>query len=262
MIDVVLFLKLFLSQVQNDIKANLEYRANAVSWFLADVSLYGVMFFSFLFFTQRVDNLGGYSQNDVMLYVTTFFLCNNIFAVLFSEGVSSMGGLIQYGGLDRILTMPHPPVLLVLLKGFNTPALLATFFLVPLNLYFVGDASAGRIIAYYVAVAMGSVTLALILLNASCLNFRSIRADSIAGLITLLLSVAERPDSIFPKYVRVFLTYCVPLYLLSAVPVRILTARASWLEWMWILVAPGILLVIFRWLWKKGLRVYVSSSYH
>lgn len=62
------------------------------------------------------------------------------------------------------------------------------------------------------------------------LTLFGIRAEGISAICIQLLSVAERPDTVFPRVVRNVLIYGIPIFLFSAIPARIALNKAKFVE--------------------------------
>ena len=66
----------------------IRYRANLFSWIIADISLYSSVALVYLMLFTKTENMGGYSFLQMALYISTYFMINNLYAVFFSEATS------------------------------------------------------------------------------------------------------------------------------------------------------------------------------
>jgi len=91
------------------------------------------------------------------------------------------------------------------------------------------------------------------------LTLFGIRAEGISAICIQLLSVAERPDTVFPRVVRNVLIYGIPIFLFSAIPARIALNKAKFVEIAWMYISPAFCYVVLRILFRQGMRKYQSG---
>lgn len=238
------------------IKKAIQYRINLISWILADLSLYTATFVSYYFLTLQINVFGDYSSQQMLLYISTFFLVNNLYAIFFSEAVSVFGSSILSGYFQYYLLMPRDTMVTVILKNMNIPAAVVTPFLWLLNIQCLKINGIVGTPIYYISIVTGTLVMGLLMFSIFTLALFNIRAESLSLVIQQILTTAEKPDSVFPKIVRNFLTYLLPIFLLSALPTRIVLNKTSTFEIFWSILAPCLMLLGFAILFRAGLRNY------
>ncbi|NPV78712.1 MAG: hypothetical protein HPY52_00330 [Firmicutes bacterium] len=75
-----------------------------------------------------------------------------------------------------------------------------------------------------------------------------------------LFHFALKPDGIYGRVLRFFLTIILPMTVIASFPARLVFGKITWWEIVWSFVATGIMLAVSRVLWKYGLKRYESAS--
>jgi len=100
------------------------------------------------------------------------------------------------------------------------------------------------------------VNCCFIFLTLATFQLFGIRSQALEPIITQLLSLAEKPDTVFNKHIRDIFIYIIPMFLLSAIPTRILLGRAQVLEQARCFIFPIMQHIIFKFVLKYGLTKY------
>ncbi|QSX06473.1 ABC-2 family transporter protein [Sedimentibacter sp. zth1] len=240
-------------------KKSTMYRANMISWFLADLALYISTFLCYFILGKSVSNFGGYSANEILLYISCFFLVNNIYAIFFSESVSKYGGSIINGLLDYELLKPKSLVVNFIIKNINFAPALSTPLLMILNYYCLKLCNANISIIYILSIICGSLTMGIMFFIVYSIALFGIRAEAISNIVVQLLTIGEKPDSVFPKAIQNLLLYVIPVFLFSALPTRIALCKIDSLNLLWIFLAPVIYIFILKVIMSLGLKKYQSG---
>ena len=92
------------------------------------------------------------------------------------------------------------------------------------------------------------------------ISFWKEHSSAIMGIPEYLIDFSSRPKSIYPKSIQFALIYIVPILLSINLPVLIVKGEASVLSILYIFLFDllGTIFAIF--LWKKGLKKYVSAN--
>ena len=250
---------MIIESIRFSIKKAIQYRANLISWFLADLALYTATFLGYFLLTQKIVNFGDYSGKEILLYITCFFLVNNIYAIIFAEAVSRFGQSVLTGYFDFDLLKPQPIIKYIVLKNLNFPATMSTPFLIVLNVYCLHLCEIKLTIPYVISIFSAAILMGLLFFIVYSLTLFNLRSEAISGIVLQLLSVAEKPDTVFPKNVRNLLIYVIPIFLFSAIPARIVLNKSSAFEKVWCYLAPVLYYLVLKIIMHQGLRKYQSG---
>jgi ABC-2 type transport system permease protein len=179
----------------------------------------------------------------------------------------SMGRLlegVQDGTLDHTLTKPEDSQLLVSITEFQLwklvdiviGAAVLTFAVVRLGER-VGPAEAALFGALLLC---GGLIVYSVWLAVATSAFWLVRIWSMFDLFDGLYQAGRWPVGIYPVWLRLILTFLVPVAFAVTVPAEALTARLTPGTVGIVLLVTGGFLIGSRWFWKFGLRHYSGAS--
>lgn len=249
-------MKVLYLSILYSIKKAFTYRANLIAWFLADISLVSSSVMTYYLLTLSISNFGGYSSKEMIIYITTFFVVNNIFAIFFAEGISHFVSSILNGTYEYIMLLPKSRILAPIYKKINFPPLLMTPLLLIFNFILIDDYLWTNILLYYLSIIFSAMTMGLLFYLIYSLSLMNLRIEFLNEIIMQLLSLGERPDTIFPRFFRNFLTYFLPVFMFSAIPTKILIGNLPLFSLIIIIIIFILYLLLLKCSLKLGYKKY------
>jgi ABC-2 type transport system permease protein len=171
---------------------------------------------------------------------------------------------VQQGTLDFVLTKPADGQLLVSVRRVQlwqgVDILVGGVLIVIATARLPGTVSALDVLAFLLALALGSVAIYCFWLLLSTVAFWVTRLDPIVELFDGMYQAGRWPVSIYPGWLRVGFTILVPLAFAVTVPASALAGHAS--GWL-VLGSVGFtvaLAAVTRWIWRLALRRYSGAS--
>jgi ABC-2 type transport system permease protein len=107
---------------------------------------------------------------------------------------------------------------------------------------------------------VGAITIYCFWLVIATLAFWIVAAWNIIELFQGVYQTGRWPVSVYPIWLRLSVTFLVPIAFAITVPAEALTSR---LDWQTIVLALGFCVALFaftRWWWRFGLRHYTGAS--
>lgn len=251
---------MLIESIRFSIKKPIQYRANLLSWFLADLSLYTATFLGYYLLTQRIDIFGDYNRQEILFYITCFFLVNNLYAIFFAEAVSKFGQSVVTGYFDFDLLKPQPLIKYIVLKNLNFPAAFSTPLLIFLNIWCIKICGIKLTIAYIISIFSASILMGLLFFIVYSFTLFGLRSEAISAIVLQLLTMAEKPDTVLPKILRNLLIYAIPIFLLSAIPARIALGKSNVYESIWCYSSPLLYYLVLKIILYQGLKKYQSTG--
>ena len=245
------------------IRKGLRYKVNTYSWVLADISLYSSLIFMYVLLSSSFDSFATYSKTELGLYISTYFIINNLFATLFAEAVSEYDRCILDGTFSYYQLTPTGPLRSLILLNFNFPAMLSTPILLAINIYFVIRIAVSpiQVLIYYFAIILACGTMLFVFLSISALVLFGIRSAAISSAITQLFSIAEKPDRVFHPAFRKIFTFVIPAFIFSAIPSKIIFGTITITELLYLFFCPLFFYVLYHILEHIGCRYYQHSGF-
>lgn len=206
-----------------------------------------------------VDKLAGWSEYELYLVLSIYYIINGIGWVTFRNGLGNLEQKINSGDLDNFLLKPKNTLFLISFSELNIPRLtdivvgILWFVLTYLRMDF--DLKSLNILAFFVALLCGLVFSFAFYLMINTLSFWSTETyiDHVAN---PFFTIAKYPVDIWGNKIKTFFYWVLPLGFVSSVPVAIFTGKVSVI---WCIIGVGI---AFIWLlaavgfWRFALKQY------
>ena len=261
---VLLNLKIVRQMVRTSIQAQAQYRVD----FLIQMSLAGFWVLwnvapLCLVFELRPE-IAGWRRPEAMLVMSAFVLLKAVLEGIITPNLNGLVEQIRSGTLDFVLLKPADAQLLVSV-GRVVPAkavdLLAGISLAVWSVRQIDPAPGPAELAAGAAMLVaGAFIIYAVWLLVACIAFWVVKVDNLSFLFGSLFDAARWPISVFRGWVRIVLTWVVPVAAMTSFPALAIRGEldASQAVAAWGL-ALGLLFVS-RLAWKVALRHYGSAS--
>jgi ABC-2 type transport system permease protein len=242
----------------------LQYRANfAIQIFQSVIALVTGLAVLGLVFSQTT-HLGDWTQPELLVVMGVHILMGGVIQTFIQPNMERLMTDVREGTLDFVLTKPEDAQVLVSVRDVKIwQAVDIALGLVVLG---VGvsqvQASIGPLqaLAFAVALLLGALMIYCFWLIVTIGAFWIVRMDEVHELFDGLYQSGRWPVTIYPGWLRLSLTFLVPIAFAVTVPAEALTSR---LTPETLALAAGIavaLLAFTRWFWRFGLRRYSGAS--
>jgi ABC-2 type transport system permease protein len=242
----------------------MEFRIDFFFRVVMDILFYGMNISFFKVLYRHTDMLGGWNEQQVMIFVAAFMVLDGLQMTLFSNNLFILPGLVNRGDLDYYLVRPVSPMFFLALRDFAANSFLNLIMAV---------AFFGYVLRTYSGhFSFGDLGLFTILFLNGILLYFYMRLLSIlpvfwtqsrSGLDTLFWNFTrfiERPDRIFTGLVRIVLLTVMPFGLMVSVPTRVLLGEREPTLLISTTLTTFVFTILIRWLWASALRNYSSAS--
>src|SRR5262245_2748117 len=242
----------------------LQYRANlAVQVFQSVIALITGLAVLALVFGQTT-NLAGWSQAELLAVMGVHILMGGIIGSAIQTNMERPMGDVRQGTLDFILTKPEDSQVLISVREFRVWRLVdvvvggvvLAFAVVQIQ----GSLGIATALGFAFALLLGATMIYCFWLILTTAAFWIVRMDEIHELWHGIYDTGRWPVGIYPGWLRISLTYLVPIAFAVTVPAEVLTGRLT-IETLVIATAFAVALVLFsRWWWRFGLKRYAGAS--
>jgi viologen exporter family transport system permease protein len=242
----------------------LQYRANFfIQLFQSAIALGTGLAVLALVFSQTTE-LNGWSQPELLAVMGVHILMGGVIATLIQPNMVRLMEDIRQGTLDFVLTKPEDSQVLVSVRDIRiwqavdglVGLVVIGFAIAQLQVSF----GLGQAVAFALAFVLGGLTIYCFWLILTVGAFWVVRIDQIVELFEGVYQSGRWPVTIYPGWLRISLTFLVPIAFAVTVPAQALTSRLT-LDTLALAAGFSIALVIFtRWWWRFGLRRYSGAS--
>jgi ABC-2 type transport system permease protein len=257
-------LRLFLVFARVGALNELQYRANlAVQLVQSAIQLGTGLVVLALVFSQ-VTTLNGWSQPELLAVMGVYTLVGGIIATFIQPNMERLIADVRLGTLDFTLTKPDDGQVLVSVREIRVWRLVDVL----LGLVVLGIAipqlgsppGPVEAAAFLVALSLGAVMVYCFWMLLTTTAFWIVRMDEIVELFSGVYQSGRWPVTIYPDWLRLGLTFLVPIAFAVTVPAEALTHRLTPEVLAGAAAVAGLLFVVTRWLWRTGLHRYSGAS--
>ena len=262
-------MKTVMKMISLAFKKRMEYRFAFYTDILVQLFAYMVTYINIRILLSNYGDIAGWSFKEILLLWALNVFSYGISGFFVCGGAFSLEQYIVKGEFDLLLTKPFSCFFHLLLKNlsleflmhivFSTIILITTFLSnsVHLNL---------KQILYLILLLISIVLIqSCIILLLAFTSFWIVKSNGfIDTAIYGLRNFTTYPIDIYPKLVRIVITFVIPYVFVSYIPASYLLGKTQTIFPEWIVFCPPIvafvLVVLSIIVWKKGIRCYTSTG--
>lgn len=208
--------------------------------------------------------LGGWSQAELLVVMGVYLMMSGIIHAGIQPNMQRLMDEIQDGTLDFTLTKPVDGQVLVSIREFRfwqlTDLLVGVVVLVVAVGQMQESAGIGQVLAFIVALVLGGMMIYCFWLILTTTAFWLIRIWELVNLFEGLYAAGRWPVTIYPDWLRLSLTFLVPVAFAVTVPAEALTHRLTALTLLGAAGLSVVLMLVARFIWRLGVRSYAGAS--
>jgi ABC-2 type transport system permease protein len=257
-------LKLIGTLIKLNVQQELAYRTDAVINILVNVLWLGWELLSLSILFSNTTSLAGWGIGELILLLGMFRLVNTLMAGLIWPNTEKFNTGVRDGSLDYTLLNPVNSLFLIsfsrivfwrvwdvllsvglLIAGANLTNLVAT----PLSLLsFLLLAASGAVILY---------SLWIVLIAAT---FWFTKFDNNVTILQALVDTGRYPAAVYPFWLRLIVTFIVPIAVATTVPVQALRGELGAWQVLAFLGVGVVSVIVASQVWKAGIQRYSGAS--
>jgi ABC-2 type transport system permease protein len=242
----------------------LQYRVNFFLELLQAAVALGTGLIGLWLVFAHTSTLDGWTPSELLIVMGVFTLMGGLIATLIQPNMERLANDIQQGTLDYALTKPEDSQLIVSVREIRiwesvdgiTGLTVIAVGLVRLQSH-IGLAEA---LAFLAVLLMGGLMIYSFWMILTTAAFWIVRIDEISELFQGVYAAGRYPIGIYPGWLRLGLTFLVPVAFAVTVPSEALTGRLSGASLAGAAALTALLLVLSRVVWRLGLKRYSGAS--
>jgi len=216
-----------------------------------------------LVFGQTSD-LGGWTRPQLLAVLGVYMLMGGVIQAAIQPNMQRLMEEIQAGTLDYAMTKPADSQVIVSVREFRVWKLVDVLLGVGV-LAWSAAAMQSRIgvlqsLAFLAALLMGAIMIYCFWLMLTTTAFWLIRVDEMVNLFEGIYAAGRWPVGIYPNWLRLGLTFLVPVAFAVTIPAEALTGRLDLWTLLGALALTAALIGAGRAVWKLGVRNYSGAS--
>lgn len=242
----------------------LGYRANFFIQLFQSVLELGAAVAGVAVVFSHTEELGGWRQAELIALLGVYFLVGGLIRTLIQPSMQRFMEQVRLGTLDFTLTKPEDAQLLVNIQQVQiwklTDVLLGLITLGVALARLDRQIGPGGALAFGAALlAGGAIVYSFWLILATC-AFWFVRVENILVIFQSMYEAGRWPVGIYPGWLRLSLTFLVPVAFATTVPAEALAGRLTPTTLLGAIALAAALIIASRLFWRIGLRHYSGAS--
>jgi ABC-2 type transport system permease protein len=242
----------------------LQYRANFFLQLVQSLLALGTGLVTLALVFSHTDTLNGWTRPQLLVVMGVFTIMGGIIQTTIQPNMERLMQDVRMGTFDYVLVKPEDAQLLVSVREVRiwqsidivTGAVVAIAGLTRVEQSIgIWDA-----LGFAFLLVLGAVMIYCFLLMLTSGAFWFVRMDEIQELFQGVSRAGQYPVGVYPGWLRIGLTFLVPLAFAITVPAEALTGRLTWTTVVGAIALATALFAITRWLWRRGLARYGGAS--
>src|SRR5687767_207434 len=247
-----------------NIQMSLAYRADTVVNILLNLMWLGWELLSLGIIFSNTDTIGGWDFGELIALLGVFRLVHTLMIALIWPNTEKFNQSIRDGSMDYTLLQPINSMFLVTFSRINIwrswDLVLATVLIV-VGINMSGDIITPlNILSFVLLTISGAFVIYSLWIVLIALTFWFTKFDNNVTILQALLDAGRYPVTVYPVWLRLIVTFVVPIAVATTVPLQALRGELSgWQIAGYLLVGVASVLVASR-VWKAGVRRYSGAS--
>jgi ABC-2 type transport system permease protein len=257
-------LKLFTTFLRVNLQIALAYRVDTLVNILLNVMWLGWELLSLGIIFSNTEALGGWGVWELIALLGVFRLVNTLMAAVIWPATERFNTSVRDGSLDYLLLQPANSLFQV---SFARTVVWRVWDLaLGLVLLVVGLNRSGyepgliELVGFAALLASGLLVIYSLWVVLIAATFWFTKFDNNVTILQALLDTGRYPATIYPPWLRMIVTFLIPIALATTVPLQALRGDlAVWQVLLFLAVGAGAYLLAYR-VWRAGVRRYSGAS--
>ncbi len=257
-------LHLFVAYLRVSVMNEIQYRANLfIQLFQSLLSLItGLVALALVF--SYTDSVAGWGPHELLALMGVHLLVGGLIAMTIRPNMERLMDDVQEGTLDYALTKPADTQWLISVREvriWRTVDVTTGLIVLGVAMWQLHETiGIGQVLAFAIALLLGGLIVYSVWLMLATASFWFVRLWNVLDIFDSLYQTGRWPLDIYPDWLRLGVTFLVPVAFAVTVPTQALIDRLT-LETLLTAVAVALLLLaVSRWVFRQGLQHYGGAS--
>ena len=257
-------LRLLSTLVKINIQQDLAYRADAIVNILVNLMWLGWELLSLSIVFSNTDTLGGWGPGELIALLGVFRLINMLMASLIWPNTELFNAGVRNGTLDYTLLQPVNSLFLITFSRIIIwrvwdLALATALIVVGMGMSGVA-ASPLAVLRFVLLVASGAAIIYSLWIVMIAFTFWFTKFDNNVTILQALLDAGRYPATVYPAWLRLIVTFVVPIAVATTVPLQALRGDLSGGQVLMFLGVGVASVLVASQVWKAGVKKYSGAS--
>jgi ABC-2 type transport system permease protein len=257
-------LKLLSAFLKVNIQMSLAYRADTLVNILLNLMWLGWELLSLSIIFSNTETIGGWDFGELIALLGVFRLVHTLMIALIWPNTEKFNQSIRDGSMDYTLLQPVNSMFLVTFSRITVwrawDLVLATILIV-VGINLSGDTTTPLNILTFILLAIsGGIVIYSLWIVLIALTFWFTKFDNNVTILQALLDAGRYPVTVYPVWLRILVTFIIPIAVATTVPLQALRGELSPSHALMFIVIGIMSFLVASQVWKAGLKRYSGAS--
>jgi ABC-2 type transport system permease protein len=258
------FLKLLSAFFKVNVQMALAYRTDTLVNILLSLLGLGWELLGLNIIFSNTNRLGGWGLGELIALLGVFHLVNALMMILIWPNTEKFNTSVRDGTLDYTFLLPANSMVLV---TFSRMVIWRAWDLVlAVALIVIGTRMSGagttpfNLASFLLLAASGAVILYSLWIVLIAATFWFVKFDNNVTILQALLDTGRYPATVYPIWLRVIVTFVVPIAVATTVPLQALRGDLTGWQVLLFLGVSAVCFFVASRIWHAGVRKYSGAS--
>jgi ABC-2 type transport system permease protein len=257
-------LRLLSAFLKVNIQMSLAYRADTVVNILLNLMWLGWELLSLSIIFSNTDTIGGWGFGELIALLGVFRLVHTLMIALIWPNTEKFNQSIRDGSMDYTLLQPISSMFLVTFSRITVWRawdLVLAVILIVVGINLSGDTTRPLDVLTFVLLTIsGAVIIYSLWIVLIALTFWFTKFDNNVTILQALLDAGRYPVTVYPVWLRILVTFIIPIAVATTVPLQGLRGDLSFSRVLMFTAIGVVSFLIASQVWKAGLKRYSGAS--
>jgi ABC-2 type transport system permease protein len=257
-------LKLLSTLLKVNIQQELAYRADTFINIALSVMWLGWELLSLSIIFSNTATLGGWGPGELLALLGVWRLVNTLMAAIIWPNTERFNASVRDGSLDYTLLMPASSLLLISLSRIVIwrawDIVLATVLIVVGIDMSGASTSALNVLVFLALAASGTLVIYSLWVVLIACTFWFVKFDNNVTILQALMDAGRYPATVYPPWLRLIVTFVVPVAVATTVPLQALRGDLEWWQVLLFLGVGAASVLVAAQVWRAGVSRYSGAS--
>ncbi len=258
------FLRVLYAYAKLGVLNDLQYRVNFFNQLVVSLVSLALSITGVLLVFQHTSSIGVWTQSDLIMLLGVHKLVRGFIEIFLRPSLQGFLDGVRTGNFDFILLKPMDAQAFMCVQRFRIWSMidmgLGLSLLLWTGLVQELNVPPAALLLFAVTLFSGFIIVMAFWLILAITSFWFVRVDNIFVVFDSLFQTAKWPVTVYPEFIRVLLTFVIPVAWAVTVPAATLAGHIPMSTVQWSLLIPVGFCIGARLFWLWGIRHYSGAS--
>jgi ABC-2 type transport system permease protein len=247
-----------------NVQMSLAYRADMIANILLNIMWLGWELLSLSIIFSNTQTIAGWGFGELIALLGVFRLVHTLMIALLWPNTEKFNQSIRDGSMDYTLLQPVNSMFLVTFSRITVWRfwdLILSFVMIFFGIRLSGSTiTLPQILTFLLLTVSGAVIIYSLWIVLIALTFWFTKFDNNVTILQALLDAGRYPVTVYPVWLRVIVTFVIPIAVATTVPIQGLRGDLTISRVLMFLAIGVASFLVASQVWKRGLKQYSGAS--